>query len=143
MPLLVDDRRHDHRNIGERRVAAQRRQNRPAVYVRHHDVECDRDRMTLLGEFQAFTSTRCSDHGKSGLAEILRNQITRRRIIVYHEHAIAPGLHGTRFAGRVGGRINSVARCEWQADRKCRAFAGFAGHRHVAAHHLAKPACDR
>ena len=36
-----------------------------------------------------------------------------------------------------------MARRERQGDRKCRAFAGFARDRHVAAHHLAEPACDR
>ena len=143
LPTLIDDGGHDHRNIGERRIAAQRRQNRPAVDVRHHHVEGNRDRMALLGELEAFASTRRSDHGESGLTEMVRDQITRRRIIVNHQHAIAPGLHWTRLAGGVGGRIDSVARGERQADRKCRAFAGFAGHRHVATHHLAKPACDR
>ena len=49
MLLIVSDCRHDDRNIGKFRVAAQRRQYGPAVDIRHQDVESDRDRVQLFG----------------------------------------------------------------------------------------------
>ena len=47
--LLIQDRHHDDRNLGQFGILPQRCQDRPAVEVGHHDVERDGDRPQLLG----------------------------------------------------------------------------------------------
>ena len=89
--VLIHDRHHDDRNVGELGVLPQRSQDRPAVEVRHHDVERDHGRPQFLGKLEPLRSARRGHDGKSFRLEMIRYQLARGRIIVDDENTIGTG----------------------------------------------------
>ena len=86
--LLIDDCDHDDRDVGELGILPQRGQDRPAVEVRHHDIERDHGRPQLLGKLEPLNAARCSHNGKAFCLEMIRYQLARDRIIVNDKNAI-------------------------------------------------------
>src|SRR5262245_10263801 len=86
--LLIDDCDHDNRDVGELGILPQRRQYRPAIEVRHHDIECDHSRPQLLSKLKPLHATRGGHDGKAFCPEMFRYQLARGHIIVNDENAI-------------------------------------------------------
>ena len=89
--VLIQDRHHDDRNLGELGVLPQRGQDRPAVEIGHHHVERNCDRPQFLGELQSLQPARGGHDGKSFGLEMIRNQFARGGIVVDDEDAIGAG----------------------------------------------------
>jgi len=79
--LVVDDREHDNRDVGDVRVGLERRQDRPAVHSRHHDVQGDRVRPQLPRLSQAFLTTVRGDNRNPSLVRkrCIRSRTAARR----------------------------------------------------------------
>jgi len=102
--LLIDNRDDDDRDVGERRIALQRGENRPPVDVGHHDVEGHRRRPQLAELFYPFDPARCGLDGKAFPGEICRDQLARSGIIVDYQDRAATILARRRVGrGRASG----------------------------------------
>jgi hypothetical protein len=89
--VLIHDRDHDDRNVGQLGVLPQSRQHRPAVEVGHDHIERNRGRPQFPGKLEPLHPALRSHDGKSFGLEVIRNELARGSIVVDDENAIGSG----------------------------------------------------
>ena len=88
--LVVDNRQHNYRNVGQLSLGLERGEHGPAVHPWHDHIQDDRVRMQLSGEPQPFLSVASALDAKAFLAEEALQQVARCRIVVNHQHGRRP-----------------------------------------------------
>src|SRR5260221_7081422 len=106
---------------------------RPAVHVRHRDVEQDQIRLVLLGEDQALGSRACGHDHKAERLQQFAHQVALVRVVVDHENGLlrAGVAADAVLHRRLGARIGAVRQQKLDPERA--AVADLAPDAHFAA----------
>ena len=84
--FLIDNRQQYDRNVACGSVGLQLVQNLPAIFVRHQDIEDNRQGLELPGLLQSFRAVHGADHLIPGLGEILLQEVNDVRIVIDRQY---------------------------------------------------------
>ena len=143
--VVLDGHQH-HRNVCELRIALERRQHRPAIQVRHIDVERDRRRVEFVRQLQAFPAARCGANHESLALKIAPHHLAYGLVVIDDQDQRAlDRLHRPPLRTHPAHQRHRLDRLDpgGQADRECRTLAQLALDGNFTAHHLAETAANR
>src|SRR6266513_6432596 len=143
--VVLDGHQH-HGNVCELWIALERRQHRPAIQVRHIDVERDRRGVKFARQLQAFPAPGCDANHESLALQIARHHLAYGLVVIDNQDERAfDRLHRPALRTHPAQERRRLDRLDagGQADRECRALAQLALYGNLTAHHLAETAADR